>query len=126
MAEAGGNLILSDEPDAAQASNSTPSKPLLEFRLIFNKQALDEFQQDAIFQVQPPNISDLSYLLLARVHKVRPMLHASLAENKRFVFWLAMQVVYPQATNELVDDSQISQHREAYALPQQGYTGHVG
>ena len=89
--------------DAGQASDATPSKPIVQFQEIFKKQALEGFQQDALFRVLPPNIDDLSHFFLARVEMLRPMLHASLDEKKGVIFWVAVQVAYTQPTKELVD-----------------------
>ena len=91
-----------DEQDAAQPSDSTPTKPIVEFIQIDNRQAFVDFHQDALFEVHPPNINDLSHFLLAMVDKVRPMLQASLAE-KGVVFWVAVQVAYTHPTKELID-----------------------
>ena len=57
-----------------------------------------DFHQDALFQVLPPNINDLSHFLLAMVDKLRPMRHASLAAKKGVVFWVAVQVAYSHPT----------------------------
>ena len=94
---------MSDETDAAQPENSEPSQPVVEFREIYNKQALTEFHHDALYEVLPSYIDDLSYFLLAMVDKVRPMLHASLASKKGIKFLVSVQVEYSHANKELID-----------------------
>ena len=65
-----------NQPDA---DNAALSQPVVEFREIYNKQALNEFHHDALYEVLPSYIDDLSHFLLAMVDKIRPMLHTSLA-----------------------------------------------
>ena len=75
MAEADQQAIMSSKSDTAQACDDTQatSSPVVQFREIFDKQTLEGFQQDARFQVVPPNINDLSHFLLPMVEKIRPM-----------------------------------------------------
>lgn len=94
---------LSEERDASQPSDSTPSKPIVEFGQIFNKQELEGFHQAALFQVLSRYINDLSHVLLAMVDMIPPILHASRVGKKGVIFWVAEQVVYTHPTKELVD-----------------------
>ena len=99
---------MTDVPEHPIPSNETnttqpPFQPVVDFREIYNRQAFVDFHQDALYEVLPPNINDLSHFLLAMVDKVRPMLHASLVEKKGVVFWVAVQVAYSHPTKELID-----------------------
>ena len=103
MSEATQQPAMNDEPDATQQPDSNHSQPVVEFREIYNKQALIEFHHDALYEVIPHYIDDLSHFLRAMVDKVRPMLHASLAAKKGVIFWVAVQVAYSHPTKEVID-----------------------
>ena len=103
MSEATQEPVMNHEPDALEQPDSNHSQPIVEFREIYNKQAFIDFSQDALYEVLPHYIDDLSHFLLATVEKLRPMLHTSLASKKGVRFWVAVQVEYSHPTKELID-----------------------
>ena len=77
MAEGTERAMMSSQSDAAPGPYETQeTSPSDVFRKIFNKKALDGFNQDTLFQVLPPNINESSHFHLAVVQNIRPMLHA--------------------------------------------------
>ena len=125
-ADATEHPIPTDEPDAAQADDANHSQPVVEFREIYNRQALIEFHHDALYEVLPSYIDDLSHFLLAIVDKVRPMLHTSLVSKKGVRFWVAVQVDYSHPTKELIDMTPKYLNTGIRTLPRQGHRGQVG
>ena len=93
MADATQQPMMSDEPDAVQPSDSTPTKTRVQFQGL---------HLDALFRVLAPYINSISHLLLAFMEKLRPMVRSSLSA-KAVIFWVAVQVMYTHPTKEMID-----------------------
>ena len=103
MTEVTLNLAISEATDGCHGTDSTHSQPVVEFREVYHKQTLQDFQEVALFQVLHPNINGLSHFLLAMLEKLSPILHGALASKKGVVFLVAIKVADTHPPKELID-----------------------